>query len=202
MEKVLDILVSGVHDAKNQLFFAESVIASAEAEHSIALGEARYAIEAAANRLSVALSAYRLLRHGAALAITPTIVGDLCTEVALAQRSHLAGNGIALDIDCRVVDEWALDRDLVADMLNNAIQNAGRFARGGVRLSAAQAGEWLVLSVEDDGPGFSALPPRRGTGLLVAGRLAGLHARKTRHGSLHLSNGGALGGACFTLRLP
>ena len=142
------------------------------------------------------------MRRGAGLAITPTIVGDLCTEVALAQRSHLAGNGIALDIDCRVVDEWALDRDLVADMLNNAIQNAGRFARSGVRLSAALEGEWLVLSVEDNGPGFSTLPPRRGIGLLVAGRLARLHARKTRHGSLSLSNGGALGGACFTLRLP
>lgn len=202
MEKVLDILVSGVHDAKNHLFFAESVIAAAEAKHGIVLDEARYAIEAAANRLSGTLSAYRLLRHSAALAITPTIVGDLCTEVALAQRSHLAGNRIALDIDCRVVDEWPLDRDLVADMLNNAIQNAGRFARRGVRLTATQAGEWLVLSVEDDGPGFSTLPPRRGTGLLLAGRLAELHARKTHHGSLHLSNGGALGGACFTLRLP
>jgi len=45
MHHLLDILASGVHDAKNQLFVAESVIAALEAEHGIAMGEARYAIE-------------------------------------------------------------------------------------------------------------------------------------------------------------
>ena len=36
MHHLLDILASGVHDAKNQLFVAESVIAALEAEHGIA----------------------------------------------------------------------------------------------------------------------------------------------------------------------
>lgn len=202
MHKLLDILASGVHDAKNQLFIAESMIAAVEAEHGIAMGEARYAIEAAADRLSRTLLAYHLLRHDAKLAVTPVIVGDICAEVMLAQQRHLAGKDIALTLDCRVPDEWPLDRDLVTDMLNNAVQNAGRHARQHIRLSACCQDGWLLLRVEDDGPGFTSIPPEQGTGLMVAERLAHIHVRRERQGSLNLSNGGELGGARVELRLP
>jgi signal transduction histidine kinase len=202
MHKLLDILASGVHDAKNQLFIAESMIAAAEAAHGIPMGEARYAIEAAASRLSRTLTAYHLLRHDAAAAVSPAIVADLCDEVMLAQKKHLAVRDITLTVECTVLDEWPLDRDLITDMLNNAVQNAGRYARQTVRLSATTDDGWLSLCVEDDGPGFATLPPIQGTGLMVAERLARLHTRRDRQGSLHLSNNGALGGARFELRLP
>lgn len=202
MHKLLDILASGVHDAKNQLFIAESLIAATETKHGIAMSEARYAIEAAAGRLTRTLTAYHLLRHDAAAAVTPAIVGDICDEVMLAQKKHLAERDITLKVDCSVLDEWPLDRDLITDMLNNAVQNAGRFARQKVRLSATTDDGWLCLCVEDDGPGFATLPPQSGTGLMVAERLAALHQRQGRQGSLCLSNDSALGGARFELRLP
>lgn len=202
MHQLLDTLASGVHDAKNQLFAAEAIITRAEAEHGIGLGEARYAIEAAADRLSRSLVAYRLLREGAALAITPAIVGDICDEVMLNQKNHLAIKGIRLDIRCEVLDEWALDRDLITDMLNNAVQNAGRFARTVVSLRATLEGGDLLLTVDDDGPGYATLPPTMGTGLIVAERLAKLHTRHGRHGELCLDNNSPTGGARFALRLP
>ena len=202
MHRLLDILASGIHDTKNQLFSAESLITGSEAKHQIDLFEIRYAIEAAADRLSRTLAAYQLMRHGAQLAVVPAIVSDICEEVALAQKHHLAHAGISLTIECQTFDDWPLDRDLVTDMLNNAIQNAGRFARSAIRLTAFVQDEALVLRVEDDGAGFSTLPPSMGTGLIVAEKLAALHNRKARHGGLLLSNGGALGGACFELRLP
>jgi glucose-6-phosphate-specific signal transduction histidine kinase len=105
-------------------------------------------------------------------------------------------------MDCQVIDEWLLDRDLVTDMLNNAIQNAGRYARSKVHLQATVDDGWLLIRIEDDGPGFPTLPPPYGTGLMVAHRLAALHVRKGRTGSLHLSNDASLGGARFELRLP
>lgn len=202
MQRLLDVLASGIHDTKNQLFIAESLLVASEAEHRINLDEARYAIETAANRLSRTLSTYRLFRHGASLAVLPVIVGDLCAEVVLTQGKHLAANGISLTVDCQVVDEWPLDRDLVTDMLNNAVQNAGRYARRAIHLSAQADADGLRLRVDDDGPGFKLLPPKAGTGLLLAERLAELHVRRQRSGSLHLGNDSALGGARFELRLP
>ena len=202
MHTLLDVLASGVHDAKNQLFVAESLITAAETQYGVELGEARYAIEAAATRLSRTLAAYTLLREDAQPAITPAIVADLCAEVGLDQKKHLAAAGIELSQSCSVVDEWPLDRDLVTDMLNNAVQNAARHARSRVHLSTGEDADGLWLCVEDDGPGYPQIPPSSGTGLLLAASLAEMHVRQGRHGSLTLTNDSALGGARFTLRLP
>lgn len=202
MHRLLDVLASGVHDTKNQLFFAETQIAEAEAKHGIDLAEARYAIEAAANRLTRTLAAYHLLRNDATLAVVPVVVADLCDEVVLDQQKHLAHGGIALTHDCNVQEEWPLDRDLIADVLNNAVQNAGRHARSRVRLTVRSEGESLCFRVEDDGAGYADPEHGRSTGLIVAERVASLHERQGRRGSLRLANGGELGGACFELRLP
>lgn len=202
MQKLLDILASGIHDAKNQLFVAESLISDAEKKHAIDLAEARYALESAANRMSRMLTSYRIMRHESPLSLLPVIVSDLCAEVALDQRRHVAHRNLDLDVECTTDEAWPMDRDLVIDMLNNAVQNAGRHARQRVRLNAEQQGEMLVFMVDDDGPGFSALPPPTGTGLLLAAELARLHVRRGHSGSLTLSNDSALGGARFELRLP
>lgn len=202
MRHLLDVLASGVHDTKNQLFIAESLIAAIESEQGIDLGEVRYAIEAAAGRLSQTLASYHLLRQGSTLSIAPIIISDLCEEVGLAQKHHLAASNIRLDIDCQLGEAWPIDRDLVSDALNNAVQNAARFARSRIRLTALHDEEGLCLRIEDDGPGFATLPPATGTGLLLAGRLAEMHGRQDRHGRLHLGNGGTLGGAVFEFHLP
>jgi signal transduction histidine kinase len=202
MLQLLDVLASGVHDTKNQLFIAESLISEVERQQHIDLAEVRYAIEAAATRLSQTLSTYHLLRDGSSLSITPAIVSDLCEEVMLAQKHHLAVGNIELEIDCQIDEAWPLDRDLISDALNNAIQNAARFARSRIRLSALPSGDQLCLRVDDDGPGFDPLPPIHGTGLLLAERLAAMHCRHDIHGHLQLSNGGLLGGAVFELYIP
>lgn len=202
MHQLLDVLASGVHDTKNQLFFAESQIAEAEARHGIDLSEARYAIESASGRLSRTLAAYHLLRQDATLAVVPVVVDDLCAEVALDQKKHLAHSGIELEVNCSVRDEWPLDRDLMTDVLNNAVQNAGRHARKKVRLSAWNDENTLFFRVEDDGEGYADPEGGRSTGLIVAERIASLHERQKRMGSMHLANGGELGGAILELRLP
>jgi signal transduction histidine kinase len=178
------------------------MVAEAEARTQTDLSEIRYAIEAAATRLSQTLSTYHLLRKGSTLSVAPVIISDLCDEVSLAQKHHLAASNITFDIDCQFDEDWPLDRDLVSDALNNAVQNAARFAQSRVRLSALEDESGLCLRVEDDGPGFSTLPPSSGTGLMLAERLAELHCRQQQHGCLHLANGGPLGGAIFEFHLP
>lgn len=203
MEKLLDTLASGIHDARNQLMIAESQLSERERRHGIDLGEARLAIENAAGRLTRLLTAYRLMQHDARLALQPCRIDELCAEAALTQHSLFAARDLELTVNCRVFDEWVCARDLVADMLNNALQNACRHARQRVRLQATvNAGE-LCLRIEDDGPGFARIPPpATGSGLLLASRLAELHRRGERRGCLELANGGELGGAVFSLTLP
>ncbi|MBU3695105.1 hypothetical protein [Dechloromonas sp.] len=70
--RAIDLLASGIHDANNQLFSAESLIAAAEAQHGIDLGEARFAIQATAGRLNQTLASYRQPRHETRIALIPT----------------------------------------------------------------------------------------------------------------------------------
>jgi signal transduction histidine kinase len=203
MEKLLDTLASGIHDARNQLLIAESQLADQERAHGIDLGDARQAIENAASRLTRLLTAYRLMQQDVRLGLQPCRVDELCEEAVLTQRHLFRAAGIELALNCTVFEEWVCARDLVADMLNNALQNACRHARRQVRFTATADADGLCLRIEDDGPGFRELPPQTtGSGLLLAGRLAVLHRRGDRHGHLDLSNGGPLGGAVFSLTLP
>ncbi len=206
MQNVLDMLTSGVHDARNQLFIAESLLVQAEADHGIALDEARFSIEQAAARLSRLLTAYRLQRQVGDLAIGMTSVSDLLEEAALINGTHCRHLGLALSFDCTPGLLWALDRELVLDALSNAIQNASRHAAAKIHASAILDDAQLVLRVEDDGPGFATLDPdalaEKGVGLFVARELARLHRRGASVGALALANGGQLGGAVFEMRLP
>lgn len=202
MQTLLDMLASGIHDAKNQLFQAETGLIAAEAQHGIDLGETRYAIEAAARRLNRMLTTCRLERQEIALAIVPVVIEDLLAEVQLTQQPHVTRTGLQLQVDAGEVALWPMDRELVGDMLNNAVQNAARYARRQIRLHAREVDGGLCLHVEDDGAGYETLPPASGTGLQLARRLAHLHQRHGRTGHLTLANDGPLGGARFTLWLP
>lgn len=206
MHRVLDILTSGVHDAKNQLFNAESLIVKAETEHGIELTEARFAIEQAAARLSRVLAAYKLQRHVGKLSIEMAHIDDLLEEAVLINGPHCRHAGLALETECATGCVWPLDRELVLDMISNAIQNASRFAKTTIHVSAARENHELLLRVEDDGTGFPDpdldRTAEQGIGLFVARELTRLHGHDGKHGRLAIYNGGRLGGAVFEVRLP
>ncbi|MBW7861929.1 MAG: HAMP domain-containing histidine kinase [Rhodocyclaceae bacterium] len=206
MHRILDILSSGIHDAKNQLFLAESLIAQAEAEHGLKLDEARFAIEHAASRLSRLLTAYKLQRKVGSLSIDMVSVPDLLEEAALISASHCTHLGLRLNTESPQGLGWLLDRELLLDILTNAIQNACRYARSQITLSATADEKGLTLKVEDDGPGYSEPDVEtmtgNGVGLFVAAEIARMHKSGARHGKLALANGGRHGGAVFELFLP
>lgn len=210
----IDVIASGIHDIKNELFDAlarigaarQSIHAGAPALALPVLAETELAVSAAAERLSKLLSAYRLARHENPVAMAAVDVRGLVEDVLI--RIGTRHDGIVLESDCRCHDAWICDRELVADSLVNALQNALRHARGTVRLEAEVADAMLRFTVTDDGPGFPAELPahadgtRSGVGLFIARRIAALHVRHGRKGHLALRSGGALGGAVFELVLP
>lgn len=211
----IDVIASGIHDAKNSMFDALArVNVAVEAIHSgkaaaalPALGEIEAAVSESAQRLSKLLSAYRLLRHENPVSMLPVDVPGLLEYVVIRVRESWPDD-VALDCDCRCPGFWVCDRELVADVLVNALQNARRYARRAVRITAEESDGQLLLTVADDGPGVSeAQPPhddggQSGVGLFIARNIARLHQRHGRHGTLALDNCGSLGGALFRLTLP
>jgi signal transduction histidine kinase len=119
------------------------------------------------------------------------------------------------------VDDFGLpgffDRELVGSVVSNVIINAIRYARSEVLIRAGQVGEQLVISVNDDGPGFSARMIEQqtdyvlginqnsgstGLGLYFAANIARQHQRKGIPGHIEIANGGELGGGLFSIYLP
>nr|WP_311196816.1 HAMP domain-containing sensor histidine kinase [Rugamonas apoptosis] len=149
----------------------------------------------------------------------PQQIGELVEQVASQARILLKSRGITLELDYAPELIWSFDEDLVIGVLVHAINNAIRYTRDRVRLAIRVDGEELELRVEDNGDGFppamlaaGAAPMEQsrvnfltnssGLGLYFSREVARMHKHRQRCGSIALSNGGALGGGCFVLRLP
>jgi signal transduction histidine kinase len=207
MPTIADILASGIHDVRNRLFDAIELLSTHATPELL---QATEAVQLASDRLNRTLVAYDLYRHHLKLAFQRVSVAELLTDTVLSAHTSPEHQHIEVDID--VADDlfWVLDRDLITDSLTNALQNSLRFAKTRVRLSARQAKDWLILLIEDDGPGFTAESGERtsvdgrfrGLGLLISGKIARLHRFDGRSGKQIVKSGGALGGAAFTIRLP
>jgi signal transduction histidine kinase len=102
-------------------------------------------------------------------------------------------------------------------VLNNTINNAIRYTKTKIRLTAREQDGYLVLGVEDDGTGYPESMQHTGTlsfksldfnsgstslGLFFASSVAKLHTEGDRTGSITLHNGGKYGGGVFEIWLP
>lgn len=211
----VDVIASGIHDAKNSIFdalarigVATRAIQEGRADDALpVLAESEQAVIASGERLSKLLAAYHLTRHENPVSMLPIGVRELVEDAVLRVAGTRRGD-VAIESDFGFDGFWVCDRELVTDCLANALQNALRAARSRVRLGVAQEERGLVFVVADDGPGFPPELPSRadgtrsGVGLFIAHRIAQLHQRHGRHGQLILENGGPLGGAVFRLVLP
>jgi signal transduction histidine kinase len=97
-------------------------------------------------------------------------------------------------------------------MLGNLIDNAAHYGGGRVFVTATEAGDRLVLLIEDDGPGIpvqmrarlfergarlDTARPGAGLGLAIARDIAAIYG-----GSIALGESEDLGGLLVTLDLP
>lgn len=119
----------------------------------------------------------------------------------------------ALEISANIAGEFSVRvrKEDLEEMLGNLLDNACQWARSRVVLEAAQSGEDLVLTIDDDGPGLAAeLRPvvlERGVRLDEAAQGFGLGLAIVRDlaelygGSIGLDQS-PLGGLRARLRLP
>lgn len=210
MKTLTQILVAAMNEAERHLLMADAEAARLAAESALDVSQLRRSIETATNRINRALLFQRVLSGDVTLGYSPVPVSYLLEDTMLECRLQLPADGPVVEVIDNTDAVWPMDRELVIEVLYNAVLSAARHTASRLRLTATESDEMLVLSIEDDGPGFSCLDEssfhERGYGLYVAQQLAGLHVRHGRQGRAIVRNGdlahGELGGAVFELRLP
>jgi two-component system sensor histidine kinase PhoQ len=153
---------------------------------------------------------------GALLGAAPVELAQVAAELRAALLKVYAGKDLALELAIAPGAAFIGDRGDLTEMLGNLLDNACKWCRSRVRLSAvidaaAAARLRLQLAVEDDGPGVSAPDrarvlergvradekvPGHGIGLAMV-----LDTVELYGGALTIESA-TLGGARFTLRLP
>ena len=135
--------------------------------------------------------------------------------VALLERviallaPQAAARGVRLEPRWEHVPEIAADEARLRQAVVNLALNAIQAARGVVRIAADRVGDWLEISVEDDGPGvppevaarvfepfFTTKESGSGLGLPL------VHGIVEHHGGTITLARSSLGGARFIVRLP
>lgn len=138
------------------------------------------------NRLvDIHLARARAAAGAPALAGSRVAVGEIAEDIASALRKIHTDRAVAITIDCAADARFAGQRDDLAELLGNLMDNACKWAKSRVEVSAA--GE--IITVEDDGPGLSPeqvdiatgrgarldeSAPGSGLGLAIVADLAGL----------------------------
>lgn len=216
------MLASTIHDVKNSLVVVlgsldELIRSAGELLPAEQIGKLQFEARCVNNNLVQLLALYKMENQGLPVNIEEYPVGDFIEEVLMPEKFVLKAKNIMLDLNCAEDIVWYFDRDLVSGVLRNALNNALRYAKRSVSISAEERDGYLMLSVNDDGEGFpeKMLADRRlqghgvdfssgntGLGLYFTDRVAELHKNRGRTGSVELSNGNTLGGGCFTLKLP
>ncbi|HEV8018077.1 MAG TPA: ATP-binding protein [Steroidobacteraceae bacterium] len=153
---------------------------------------------------------------GALLGQAPVEVGQVATELRAALLRVYGGKDLAIELAIAPGAQFIGDRGDLTELLGNLLDNACKWCRSRVRLTAAcaeaaGARERLSLTVEDDGPGISAQDrervlrrgvradenvPGHGLGLAMVRDTVDLYG-----GHLAIDTS-PLGGARISLRLP
>jgi signal transduction histidine kinase len=214
------LLASAVHDMKNSLAIILNTIDELSAEQHPdpqRLKQLRHEGKRLNNEFIQLLALYRIDNGQYFANIDDTSIHELLAEVWLENRDTLAVRNIELSVECDNNLMWFCDRTLLLGALNTIINNAYKFARSRIHISATVSDHTLTLHLDDDGPGYpeellSADSSQQrqidfqsgstGLGLHFASVIARMHHTKNHHGHIALSNHGINGGGRFTLCLP
>ncbi len=138
-------------------------------------------------------------------------LAEVAGRVVAVVRRAAGGDGLLWQLDIPAGTLVAAEAEDVLEILGALVENAARYARRQVRLSAAEQDGRVVLSVEDDGPGMpddligrlgsrgvraDESGPGTGLGLAIAREVS-----EALGGGLELGRG-ALGGCRVRVVLP
>ncbi|MBT80073.1 MAG: ATP-binding protein [Alteromonadaceae bacterium] len=218
------VLAAAVHDMKNSLCLLiqsiESLAENLPPENSQA-NEKVASVHYEATRLNTnlvqILSLYRAELNQLPVTIDECFIDDLFEDVMSSVRIYMEQKNLLVTINVENDISWYLDRELIFMLINDVLINAMRYGTSQIILNAAVRDKALVITVEDDGPGypssmlekstadlagFDLSQGRTGLGLFFARLIANAHVNNNHCGEISLNNGGTLGGSVFEVKLP
>lgn len=223
----VDILASTLHDTKNSLGLLSNTIANIIERHQAAdsslaqdFNLLQYEIKRLNHNQIRLLALYKAEKSQFFVSIDYHSVSECIGDVAMQSAPLLASKGIEIEIDYQESLFWAFDQGLICGIMDNVLNNALRYTKDKVRVSAFEVNGYLLLKVEDNGAGYpesmlinekdgielqKAIDFNTGStmlGLYFAKLVASCHVNRERKGYIALTNGGALGGGTFSLYLP
>jgi len=218
------VLASSVHDMKNSLGMLLGTLeditmqcGGQDCPSSPKFAQLQYEGQRVNNHLIQLLAIYKIENSMYSPNIAEHSLQDFLEESAMQSEALLAPKGIDVECDCDPQLIGFFDREMVAGVVNNVVNNAYRYSKDKIRLSAAQHGDHVVISVEDNGRGY---PPNMlcehsdqltginfkagstGLGLYFSSLVAKMHKNKGRQGYIACSNNGIDGGGKFSIYLP
>lgn len=218
-----DILASSIHDIKNALSMVTGTIEQLTCDPQFALVDdpkiTRLQLEAQRvnHDLIQLLVLYRHENGKLSPNLTEINLEEFIEEIVVENRALSEARGIRIDTVCDPSINGFFDEHLIRIVINNALNNAQRYTRDQILLSADATEDYLRLRIEDNGEGFpetmlelqAALESaqridqgRTQLGLYFSNLIAHLHADKDRRGFIRLANNVDLCGGCFSLWLP
>ncbi len=216
------VIASAVHDMKNSLGMLLHSIDDLREEYESELGASsrfntlQYEAERVHSDLVQLLGLYRLGEQTLSAHVEEHFIPDFLSQQLARHRPLLEGRNLELEIDAEDISGF-FDDDLLTGVLNNTINNAIRYTKSRILVTAKQRDDYLVIGVEDDGEGYPEHMRRSGTltfksldfnsgstslGLFFASSIAQLHQNDGRHGFITLHNDGRLEGGVFEIWLP
>ncbi len=222
-----DILASTLHDTKNSLGLLfnnlEDIIANCREQGCPSHGEfynLQYEIKRLNHGLIRLLSLYKAEKSQLAINIDFHSIRDILEDVSIQHESLLKARGIKIETNCDPDLFWALDRNLIAGVLDNVINNSFRYTKEKVKLSAGVENSYLVMRIEDDGAGY---PPSMlfnensnpefkkgidfqtgstGLGIYFSEMVSAMHVKNEKNGYISIANGGTFNGGVFSIYIP
>lgn len=219
------ILASAVHDMKNSLsMLLNSLEEVAEfcqpstPEAAGKLAQLQYEGKRLNGQLVQLLTLYKIGKSQYLLNPDEHDVLEFLQEATLHHRELFELREVELTVEAPQTLTWFFDRNLVHGVLNNVLNNAYKYTRNRVTVTAQVENGMLAVQVSDNGSGYpdsmlqgyadrqrtgiSFVSGSTGLGLYFSQQVAALHQHKHRQGHIVLDNAGIDGGGRFSLFLP
>jgi len=210
------ILASAIHESKNQvgsllyqLQGLKETIENSGPNHKKVIQ-----IEESLKKLNDEwveyLYLYRLASDGYVLHVDTFLMEEFLDDQVFALLPSATAKELDLEFKCSASLTGTFDERLMTAVVGTAVYNAFRFAKSKIMIQARKTDNFLVISIEDDGKGFSSseeepdifTEANTGLGLYFAELSAAAHTIDDAQGYIKKETSSDLGGASLTVYLP